>query len=199
MNKTGYNGSIAAGSLLVRESRIIARLLLDNADDKAWHQAITIDNVLQKRSPETAKRQARLIRQRLSLVKTECLELIDHGASDVVIQSLLAASVKHSRLLGDFMIRVVRSHWQVFEKRLSPKDWQNYLEMCSQADPNVNHWKETTRNKLRQIIFRILAEAKYVSNTKSLELQPVAIVPEVRTYLLNNSETYVLKCMEITP
>ncbi|MBF0101328.1 MAG: DUF1819 family protein [Desulfobacterales bacterium] len=193
-----YKGDIVGGSLLIRESQIIARLMLDNADDKAWHQAIIIDNVLQKRSPESAKRQSRLIKKRLSLLKPECLSLINNGASDVVIQALLAASIKHSRLLGDFMVKVVKSHWQVFKKRLSVKDWQDYLEMCAQVDPNVNNWTEATRSKLKQVIFRILAEAKYVNNTKTLELLPVTIVPEIKTYLLNNSEDYVLRCMEIT-
>ena len=197
--KNKYNGSIVAGSLLVRESRIIARLLLDKTDSKAWHHAIIIENILQKRSPETAKRQARLIKERLRLMKPEFWKLIDKGASDVVIQSLLAASIKHSRLLGDFMDKVVRSHWLVFKKRLSNRDWRDYLEMCVQVDPNIYNWKDSTQSKLKQIIFRILAEAKYIDNTRSLELLPVSIVPEIKTYLLNNSEDYVLKCMEITP
>ncbi|MDM8516193.1 DUF1819 family protein [Desulfobacterales bacterium HSG16] len=199
MKKIEYNGSIVAGSLLVYESRIIARLMLDNVDDNAWHQAVIIDNVLQKRSPESAKRQAKLIKERLSLVKPECLKLIDKGSSDVLVQALLAASIKHSRLIGDFMLRIVKPQWLVFKKHISSKDWQDYLEMCGQIDPKVNNWKETTRNKLRQVVFRILAEAKYIENTRSLKLQPVSVVPEIKTYLLNNSEDYVLKCMEIIP
>jgi hypothetical protein len=39
-----YNAEIVAGSLLVSESRQIARLLLDNADPAQWHQAIAIEN-----------------------------------------------------------------------------------------------------------------------------------------------------------
>ncbi len=197
--KHKYNGSIAAGSLLVRESRSIARLLLDNTADMAWHQAIVIDNVLQKRSPETAKRLARLIKERLTLMEPEFWRLIDKGSSDVIVQALLAASIKHSPLLGDFMDKVVKSHWQVFTKHLSAKDWQDYLETCAQVDPHIQKWTDATRSKLKQIIFRILAEAKYVDSTRSLELLPVSLTPAVKTYLLNNSEDYVLKCMEITP
>jgi hypothetical protein len=198
-NKTPYNGNIVAGALLVRESRIIARLLLDHADEKAWRQAIVIDNVLQKRSPETAKRQARLIKERLTLMEPELWRLIDKGSSDVVAQALLAASIKHSRLLGDFMDKVVQSHWRVFKKRLSNKDWEDYLETRVQIDPHIETWTESTRSKLRQIIFRIFVEAKYVNNTRSLELLPVSLVPDVKIYLLNYSEDYVLTCMEMTP
>jgi len=199
MSKIEYKSSITTGSLLVRESQIIARLLLDNVDAKAWHQAISIDNVLQKRRPESAKRQARYVKERLTLMEPELWQLIDKGSSDVVIQAVLASSIKHSRLLGDFMVKVVKSHWQVFKKRVSAKDWQDYLEMCAQIDLNVQNWKDATRAKLKQIVFKILAEAKYIDGTRSLELLPVSLTPEVKTYLLNNSENYVLNCMEITP
>ncbi len=185
--------------MLIRESRIIARLLLDKVDDRAWHQAIIIENVLQKRSLESAKRQARFIKERLTLMEPELWKLIDKGSSDVVVQAVLAATIKHSRLLGDFMNRVLRSHWQVFKKKISAKDWQEYIEMCSQIDPKIRNWTQATRAKLKQIVFKILAEANYISNTRSPELLPVSVTHEVKTYLLRNSENYVLQCMEITP
>ena len=50
-----YNGEIVAGSLLIPESRKIARLLLNGSDAKTWHQSIFVDNILQKRSPEAAR------------------------------------------------------------------------------------------------------------------------------------------------
>jgi hypothetical protein len=119
MSKIEYKSTITTGSLLVRESRIIARMLIDNVDSKTWYKAITIDNVLQKRSPESARRQACFVKERLALMQPELWKLIDKGSSEVVIQAALAASIKHSRLLGDFMNKIVKSHWQVYKKRIS--------------------------------------------------------------------------------
>ena len=193
-----YKGNIVAGSLLVRESQVIARLLLNGVSADAWQKAIVIDNVLQKRTPETSRRLSRLIKSRLSLMQPELWMLIVQGAADVAIQALLAASIKHSRLLGDFMDKIIRSHWQTFKKTISAADWQDFLEMCVQVDPTIQRWSEVTQSKLKQVVFRILAEAKYVNNTRSLELLPVNVVPEVRLYLVDHSEDYVLRCMEIT-
>lgn len=193
-----YNGEIVAGSLLKMESRKIARLLLDNANPDAWHQAIVIDNVLQKRSPATAKRQARLIKHRLSLMEPELWNLIVLGSSDVVVQALLAAAIKHSPLLGDFMDTVIRQHWRTFIKKLDNKDWKAFIETCVQIDPGIEKWTASTRAKLMQVIFRILAESKYVDNTKNLRLLPVSVIPEIRQYLLKNSEHRILHCMEVT-
>ncbi len=197
-NTVTYNGEIVAGSLLINESRKIARLLLNNADSEAWHQAIVIDNILQKRSPVTAKRQARLIKNRLSLMKPDLWEIVGDGSSDIAIQALLAAAIKHSRLVGDFMDTVIRQHWQTFKEKISAKDWKDFLEICAQVDPKVDEWTESTRSKLKQIVFKILAESKYISSTRSQKLLPVSIVPDIRQYLVKNSEDYVLRCMEVT-
>jgi BrxA len=193
-----YNGDIVAGSLLIQETRKIASLLLNNVDDKEWEIAIEIDNILQKRSPASAIRQAKLIKNRLTLMTPELWRLIKEGNSDIVVQAILAASIKHSRLLGDFMDKTLRERWLTFNYKISAKDWNDYLETCVQIDPKVSEWKNSTISKLRQVVFRILAEAKYIDSTRTLKLLPVSIVPELRHYLTKNSEDYVLKCMEVT-
>ncbi len=197
-DKIIYNGEIVAGSLLIRESRKIARLLLNNADSGEWHQAIVIENVLQKHRPDTAMRQARLIKNRLSLMTPKLWEIVDKGSMDVAVQAILAASIKHSRLLGDFMDKTLREHWRTFTKNISIKDWKDFLETCAQVDPKVDKWTDSTRSKLKQVVFRILAESKYIACTKSLRLLPVSIIPDIRKYLIENSEDYVLRCMEVT-
>ncbi len=193
-----YNGEIVAGSLLTMESRKIASLLLDNANPDAWHQAIVIDNILQKRSPATAKRQARLIKNRLSLMKPELWDIIVRGSSDETVQALLAAAIKHSPLLGDFMDTVIRQHWRTFIKKLDDKNWKDFINTCVQVDPGIEQWTASTLAKLRQVIFRIFAESKYIDNTKNLNLLPVLVIPEIRRYLLKNSEHCILHCMEVT-
>ena len=201
MTKTAnskYNGDIVAGSLLVPESRKIARLLLNNDSQEAWHRAIVIDNILQKRSPASAQRQARLIKARLSLMQPDFWKMIINGSSDVTTQAILSASIKHSRLLADFMNTVVRQHWQTFVPALSERDWKDFLKSCAQIDPGVNQWSESTRAKLKQVVFRILAESGFIDSTRSLKLLPVSIIPDVRNYLIDHKETDVLRCMEVT-
>jgi len=193
-----YNGEIVAGSLLIPESRKIARLLLNGADKTKWHQTVIVDNILQKRSPAAAKRQAKLIRNRLKLMEFELWALVDKGSSDIVIQALLAAAIKHSRFLGDFMDKIIRDHWRTFTPKISNKDWEILFETCAQIEPDILEWSKTTMSKLRQVIFRILAEAKYIDGTRSLKLLPVSIVPEVHQYLNKHQEHYVLRCMEVT-
>ncbi len=191
-----FNGEIVAGALLVRESRAVARLLLDRPDPAAWRRAIVVENVLQKRSPAAAVRQARLIRNRLDLMKPALWKLAADGAADLAAQAALAAAIKHSRLVGDFMYTTIREHWRTFTRQISKSDWIDFLDVCAQLDPRVDRWTEATRTKLRQIVFKMLVESGYVESVKTLRLTPVSLFPEIRQYLSEHSETYILRCME---
>jgi hypothetical protein len=192
-----YNGHITAGALLIPESRAVASLLKNkDLTPDQWQQAITVDNILQKRSPETAKRQARLIKNRLSLMPSSFLDLIEHPSHEVVTQALLAAAIKHSRLIGDFLDQVVREHWRTFQKQLTNRDWQNFLHLCSQRDPHVESWSESTADKLRRVVFTILVQASYIDGARSRNLLPVTVNTEVREFLVKYDEKYVLHCMQ---
>ena len=192
-----YNAEISAGSLMLSESRIIAQLLLEQPDEKAWHRAIIIDNVLQKKAPSSAKRQARLIRNRLELMPKALLNMILDGNREVATQALFAAAIKHSRLLGDFIDEVIRQHIKTFNTQLTLRDWENYFSDCEQRDDSLKRLSETTKKKLGQVVFRILAEASYIDTTRSLNLTPAQVVPEVYRVLENAGEDYVMKCMEV--
>ena len=196
--KKVYDGGIVAGSLLVPESRGIARLLLEGGDENIWKDAIMKGNILQKRSPKTAKIQGSLIQKRLILMHSPHWEMVVHGHAALATQAVMAAAIKHSHLIGDFMQSVVREHWRTFQKSISDSDWHHFMENCAQLDPRVDAWTEKTRAKVKQVVFRVLAEAGYIQSTKSRLLQPVSIEPELRKYLDAHSEAYVLRCMSAT-
>ena len=79
---------------------------------------------------------------------------------------------------------------------LNPNDWPEFLAECSHQDPAVALWTASTRAKLFQVIVRVLAEAKYLDNARSMRLTPRSLHPDVRRYLAERQETYVLDCLE---
>ncbi|MGB9180978.1 MAG: DUF1819 family protein [Pyrinomonadaceae bacterium] len=192
-----YNAEIVAGALMISESRQIARQLLDGVTNSELKKLLVEDNILQKRSPSTALRQAALIKKRLQLVNGELLGIIANGTREVATQSLLATAIKHNKLLGDFMLRVVKEHWLAYEKQLKRSDWPRFLEECQHIDPTVLTWSKATRQKIGQVVVRCLIEARYVDSARSLQITPVHIYGEVLDYLRRNDEQYVLTCMEI--
>ena len=193
---TRYNAEISAGSLMPLESRRIAALLLTNPDAAAWKHAIVVENILQKKTPSTARRQAWLLQRRLLTLDAQAWQMIVERENEVVIQLLVAAAVKHSHLLGDFMLRVYADRQRRLESTLVAIDWQDFLSECAHRTPVVNDWSDTTKAKLFEVIVRVLAESKYLESTRSMKLTPHSLHPEVRRYLSTHDETYVLDCLE---
>jgi hypothetical protein len=194
-----YKADITAGALKVAESRVIAGLLLRGVDEEGWADAIVKKNVLQARSPRTAKRLTLLIRGRLETMGQELWKLVRDGKGDVATHAVLAAAVKHSRLLGDFLDLVMREQYRLFAKALSNKLWEDFLDGCRERDEDMPAWHESTRKRLRSSVFQTLAQAGYVENTRSLKLQTVHVAAPVVRYLESHSEEYVLRCIQVAP
>ena len=191
-----YNAEISAGSLLPLESRRIATLLLSKPDAAAWQHAIEVENILQKKTPATARRQARLLQRRLGTLDAVAWKMIAEREGEVVAQLLLAAAVKHSHLLGDFMLRVYADRQRRLDVALAPADWHDFLAECGHHDSSVASWSESTKAKLFQVIVRILAEARYLESARSMKLTPKSLHPDVQRYLSTHDENYVLDCLE---
>jgi hypothetical protein len=194
-----YKADITAGALKVPESRIIAGLLLRSVDAEGWKDAIVKQNVLKARSPATATRLTKLIRGRLETMGPDLWKLVRDAKGIVATHAVLAAAVKHSHLLGDFLGLVIGEQYRLYAKALSNKLWDDFLDGCRERDPEMPAWHVSTRNRLRSSVFQTLAQAGYIENTRSLKLQTVHIAAQVIRYLESHDEEYVLRCIKVAP
>ena len=194
-----YRSTIAAGSLKVAESRTIADLLLRGVHPHDWRTELVEKNVLQIRSLETAARLGQLLRARLELMRPALWEMVRDGSALLATHACLAAAVKHSLLLGDFLDIVVREQYRLFRPALSNPICEHFIEDCRDRDPIMPDWSEATVARLRSTVFAILAQAGYVENTRTLKLQTVHIAREVLDYLHTQDEKYVLRCIGVRP
>ncbi len=192
-----YTATITSASLRLRESRIIAGLLLDEAGADAWKHTIFEVNALQMRSVESIKRICGLLRARLEPMGPGLWQLVRDGDQEPATQAVFAAAVKHSRLLGDFMDITMREQKTLFAERLESRMWTDYIEGCRGRDPDMPHWSDATFARLRSAVFSMLAQAGYLKDTRSMLLQNVFLYPQLTTYLRERGETYVLRCLEV--
>ena len=198
-NEMRYRADITAGALKVPESRIIADLLLRGISESEWEDAIVVQNLLQARTAETAKRLTRLIRGRLERMQPDLWRLVRDGSGTVATHAVLAAAVKHSALLGDFLDLVMREQYRLFSPALSHRLWDQYLEGCRGRDPEMPDWPDSTRRRLRSSVFQTLAQAGYIDNTRKMKLQAVHIAAPVIQYLEAHHEDEVLRCIRVAP
>ena len=202
MNAPGtvrYRSTTAASSLKVAESRTIADLLLQGVTGKEWHTELVRKNVLQIRSPKTAARWGQLLRARLEFMQPSLWVMVRDGSTPLATHACLAAAVKHSFLLGDFMDIVIREQYRLFRPTLSNSIWDHFIEDCRNRDPSLSTWNTSTVERLRSTVFAILSQAGYIENTRTLKLQAVHIAREVLQYLDDQNEEYVLRCIRVRP
>jgi len=196
-----YNAQITGGGLLIPESQVVAGLMLAGAHDdlKRWQKAIRDDNVLQKRSWRSADRMAGLIRNRLLLLDAEGWRLISRGSAEVRIQMVLGSALLHSRLLRDFLAEIVWPKHRRFEKHLEIQDWTVFFAECVHRDPNLADLSPSTVKKVREVAFRVLAEAGIVPSVRSLRITPVSITPTVAAYFEARSHLDIIKALDPMP
>lgn len=178
------------------ESKRIAKLLITQPDEATWIYAIEVENILQKNTITTARRQAELIRKRLSTLDVLGWKLIVERESEVANQLLFAGAIGHSKLLGDFMCNVYASCQRRMELAINSVDWEDFLIECSHHDDTVIKWNDSTKSKILNGIVRILVETKYLKDRKSMLLSPRSLHPVVRRYLLDRNDDYVFNCLE---
>ncbi len=194
-----YRADITAGSLKVPESRIIADLLLRDLDESAWHAALYEENVLQARSPKTISRLTLLLRGRLETMDAELWRMVRDGDLVTSTHACMAAAIKHSALLGDFLDIALRDQYRLMSEVLRPSVWSHYVDSCHDRDPEMPAWAESTVDRLRSTVFQILAQVGYVDGSRTLRLQAAQISREVLAYLQSRNEDYVLRCIKVGP
>ena len=193
-----YTATISSTSLRLRQSRIVADLLLQDLSDAAWKKAVLDQNVLQMGSPVTIVRSSNILRARLEPLGEGLWRMLRDGGRAQATQAALAGAVKHSRLLGDFMDITMREQRVLFSKKLEARMWNEYIAGCRGRDPDMPHWSDTTVAKLRSVVFSMLAEVDYLKDTRSLLLQNVFVDAQLADYLRDRGDTYVLRCLEVT-
>ena len=194
---TKYAATITSATLRLRESRIIADLLIRQVNNVVWREIVIENNALQMNSIESIKRISRLLRTRMEPLGPQIWLLIRDGDRQQATQAVLAGAVKHSRLLGDFMDIVLREQRLLFAKKLEYWMWNEYIDSCRGRDIEMPLWSESTIKKLRSSIFSMLSEAGYLESTRSLRLQIVFLDDRLRRYLQEREERYVLRCLEV--
>lgn len=198
MREFSYDSDLIGGSLLVREARVIAGLLLSKADDAEWKQVIHTENRLQKRSPATAKRQASALRKRLERLDEPFWRALRDGDDELATQVAFVAALERNLLLVEFVETVLKDAFILRAEKLAQYQWMDFLEDRAHRDPTIAGWTESSKKKMGQVVFRILAEVGLLQSTRSLRLQNILVRPEVNV-LLEDSRRYRIKaCLNVS-
>ena len=182
--------------MLVSETQIVARLLLERPDAAAWKHKIEVENVLQTRSVNTAITYAGTARMRLETMDEACWQIVAEADRPVATQAILACTLRYSPLLAEFMRTALADEYRRMNATLEDRVWRLFFDDMTLQHPNLARATESTQIKLRQNAYRILVEADYLSHGTSRQLQHVRVFAEVKSYLANRGHQDILAAME---
>jgi len=193
-----YDGDLLGGALLLWETKEIASLLIKNPTKEEFKRAVEVDNILQKRSISSAKRNAGAARKRLELLGKDFIEALVSADTELSTQICMAGTIKRNKLLlGDFMLNVMSDYYILHKIKIKKYTWETYVKELQSDYPEDLNFSQASLTKMRNVVFNILSQAGYIDNPRNGTLQKVFVREELKDLLHKNQEKYVLKCMEV--
>lgn len=183
ISSAAYLGNIGSGSLMVKEGRLIAALLLKKPSKAQWRSAIVDDNLLQKQSSLTANTVAGTLRKRFEPMGDAFLQKLVVADTETVEQYLFAAILINSPMLQEFMTKVVKDARRLYRHELTATDWEEFWDAQSSLHAGLTKLSDTTKTRIRQNVFKILADVKHIESTASKRLWGGYVNVEVQAFL----------------
>ncbi len=181
---------------MARESQLIAQLLIQSPSSNDWHQAIIEENLLQKPSQASSKRNAATIRKRIASLGTDFLSTLEKSNNNDAKQLMLVATLIDSPILIDFIKHVLLEARRLYRTSLNQDDWLHFWEDRTRVIPELSELSQSSVYKIGQVVFKILFDAGYIDSTKDKNIQNVYLSSELRTILINMNREDILRVME---
>lgn len=195
-----YKSSITREQFLFFEMRITAKLLSKGLSDKEVVEIIVKDNLFQYPTEKTIKKMASsCIRRLRAMDEFSLVEAIASQPVDVSKQICLYAMIKQSKLMWDFMVTVIGEKYRLRDMTFSKLDLNVFFMRLQEQDNTVSAWSESTINKIKQVIKKVLVENEYLDNNKSEHLNPVFLNPILENVIVNKGENILLPAFNCFP
>lgn len=159
MAEVKYNMSFTAGSLFFLESQEIAEIYFDYKSWKVVKEKVLSDNLIQSRTKASLKRFNREIIQRLEFLNEAQLALLISGTSQEKKYVLWYALCQKHEFVKEFAIEVLREKFLLLNFKVTYRDFDIFFNKKAEWHEELDQLTTSTRNKLRQVLFRIMREA----------------------------------------
>ncbi len=160
--------SFTTGSLLRNESLTLATLYQELKDWKTVREKVVSGNLLQARTLNTSQRVCRETISRLKTLKAQELDLLVTGDPPDQGYLLWLAICRRYQFIADFAVEVLRERFISLKPDLHPEDYDTFFNRKMEWHPEIDEIRPSTRQKLRQVLFKILREAGLLSGNNTI-------------------------------
>jgi hypothetical protein len=169
--------SFTTGGLFRQESVELAQLYLEIRDWAQLSNQVASQNLLQVRTQSSSKRIARELISRLKLLSEPELQGLIAASGRDQGYILWVAICRRYQFIADFTKEVICAHYIRLQTDMQHADFDTFFDSKAEWHPELDRLSDSTRLKLRQVLFRILREAGILSNT--LQIQSPIWSPQI--------------------
>ena len=155
--------SFTTGGLFYNESLLIVDEYFATIDWELTRKSVFEKNSIQARTESSIKRRVREICSRLELLSEQQLVLIKNGSRQEQQYLLWVAVCKCYPFIRDFMIEIVREKYLRMDLHLQRQDYDFFFEEKAEWHEELERLRDSTRAKLRQVLFKTMREAEIIS------------------------------------
>lgn len=188
-----YNAAMTREQFLFYEMRTTAKLINDGLDKDTVVGHIVSENLFQYPTEKSVKKMALACIRRLEAMEDESLiTAIATQPGDVAKQICLYAMMRQYRLVWDFMLTVIGEKYRLLDSSFSRMDVEVFFMRLREQDDWVATWSDTTVNKVRQVLTKMLVENEYLDSTDADHLNPVLISPVLENAIRESGQELAL-------
>ncbi|MDU2131359.1 DUF1819 family protein [Finegoldia magna] len=193
-SKSPYSGSLTREQFLFNEMRITAKLKLELNDDEEIINKIYSENLLQYKTEKSLKNIANVCLKRLnSLNNKKIVKIIAQAPSEASKQACLYAMMKQQRIVWDFFINIIGQKFSTHDYNFSNLDINVFILQLQEQDELVASWSDSTINKIKQVLKKVMLENKYIDDRNSTKLNKVLLDNSLKQEIVNNNDNIALK------
>lgn len=163
-----YKMSFTTGGLFSRESAILAMVFSKTGNWDIVRNKVLTENLLQTRTLSSAQRICREVISRLKTLNPSELDLLVRGTAQEQGYLLWIGVCRCYKFIADFAVEILRERYLGLKIDLHYEDFDAFFNKKSEWHPELDTIQPATRNKLRQVLFKILREAELLTASKTI-------------------------------
>ncbi len=156
--------SFTVGGLFYQESVLAVDLYLTYKEWSKVREEIFKTNLFQLRTQAALNRVGREVLSRIQCLSRQQLAIVQDGAMPAQLQMLWVAVCKRYDFIRDFAIEVIREKYLLMDYALTAEDYTTFFDHKAEWHDELEKLKDSTRVKLKQVLFKMLREAEIISD-----------------------------------
>jgi hypothetical protein len=179
-----YDFSYTGFSLRLKELLIYANTIKDN-------RKLSIQELGEGNS-NTGKRRMNQVKKRYKALTVDQINLLI--LTDYVTQKQIAflAICKIHHFIRDFVVDVLREKYLLFDYQIYEGEYVSFFNRKSELHPEMDILTDLTKNKVRQVTFKILEQVGLIDNVKTRIIQP-QFLDDVLVHVIVKDDRNLLK------